>query len=51
MKFEVTLEELEEYACCIVDSDLDRDEACEYIKACVTGREVSDQIDKIFDEL
>lgn len=37
MKFEVTLEQLEEYACCIVDNDLTRDEACDYIKSCVTG--------------
>ena len=37
MKFEVTLEELEEYACCIVDCNLNRDEACDYIKSCVTG--------------
>jgi len=37
MKFEVTLEQLEEYACCIVDCGLDRDEACDYIKSCVTG--------------
>ena len=42
MKFEVTLEELEEYACCIVDSNLDRDEACDYIKSCVTGSDSFD---------
>ena len=42
MKFEVTLEELEEYACCIVDSGLDRDEACDYIKSCVTGSDSFD---------
>jgi len=42
MKFEVTLEELEEYACCIVDNDLTRDEACDYIKSCVTGSDSFD---------
>jgi len=42
MKFEVTLEQLEEYACCIVDSNLDRDEACDYIKSCVTGSDSFD---------
>lgn len=30
MKYELTREQLEEIACCIVDCDLDRDEACEY---------------------
>ena len=42
MKFEVTLEQLEEYACCIVDNDLNRDEACDYIKSCVTGSDSFD---------
>ena len=42
MKFEVTLEELEEYACCIVDNKLTRDEACNYIKSCVTGSDSFD---------
>lgn len=42
MKFEVTLEQLEEYACCIVDNDLTRDEACDYIKSCVTGSDSFD---------
>ena len=35
MKFEITLEEAEEYALCIVDNNLSRDEAVEYIKACI----------------
>jgi len=42
MKFEITLEQLEEYACCIVDCNLDRDEACDYIKSCVTGSDSFD---------
>lgn len=33
MKFELTLERMEEIACCIVDNNLDRDEACDYAKA------------------
>lgn len=32
MKFEINIERLEEMVCCIVDCDLDRDEACEYAK-------------------
>ena len=35
MKFEVTIELLEEMACCIVDNDLNRDEACDYVRSCV----------------
>jgi len=46
MKFEVTLEQLEEYACCIVDCNLDRDEACDYIKSCVTGSDSFDPDEK-----
>lgn len=46
MKFEVTLEELEEYACCIVDCNLDRDEAYQYIKACVTNDDSYDPDEK-----
>ena len=43
MKFEITLEEAEEFACCIVDCNLNRDEACEYIKACLMEQcEVAD---------
>ena len=33
MKFELTLERLEEIVCCIVDNGLDRDEAYEYAKS------------------
>lgn len=33
MKFELTLERMEEIACCIVDNSLTRDEACDYAKA------------------
>lgn len=33
MKFEITIEIMEEIACCIVDCELDRDEACEYAKS------------------
>ena len=35
MKFELTIETLEEIACCIVDCDLTRDEACDYAKSVV----------------
>jgi hypothetical protein len=35
MKFEVTLALLEEMACCIADNEMNRDEACDYVKACV----------------
>jgi hypothetical protein len=35
MKIEITLDLLEEICCCIVDNSLDRDEACDYAKACV----------------
>ena len=35
MKFEITLDEAEEYAACIVDNNLSRDEAIDYIKACI----------------
>ena len=35
MRFEVTIELLEEMACCIVDNDLNRDEACDYVRSCV----------------
>ena len=42
MKFEVTLDQLEEYACCIVDNNLTRNEACKYMRSCVTG---SDRFD------
>lgn len=31
MKYEITREELEEIACCIVDNNLSRDEAINYI--------------------
>jgi len=47
MRFEVTLDELEEYALCIVDCSMDRDEASEYLKACVTGRDISDDSELI----
>ena len=30
MKYELTRDQLEEIACCIVDCGLDRDEACDY---------------------
>lgn len=33
MKFELTIEKLEEIACCIVDNNLTRDEACDYAKS------------------
>ena len=36
MKFEVTLELIEEMAHCIVDCNLSGEEACEYMKSCVT---------------
>ena len=36
MKFEVTLDKLYEMAMCISDCDMGRDEACEYVKSCVT---------------
>ncbi len=36
MKFDVSLDLLYEMAMCIVDCGLDRDEACDYVKACVT---------------
>ena len=42
MKFEVTLEELEEYAFCIVANNLSINEACDYIKSCVTGSDSFD---------
>jgi hypothetical protein len=32
MKIELTLEELEEMALCIVHNQLDEDEACDYIR-------------------
>jgi len=32
MKIEITLERLEEMALCIVDNNLNQDEACEYAK-------------------
>lgn len=31
MKYKLTPERLEEIACCIVDNNLTRDEACDYI--------------------
>lgn len=31
MKYELTTERLEEIACCIVDNNMDRNEACDYI--------------------
>ena len=42
MKFEITFDDAEEYACCIVDCNMDRDEAVEYIKACLTNRELKE---------
>ena len=42
MKFEVTLEQLEEYATCIVDCGLTGAEARDYIKSCVTGSDSFD---------
>jgi hypothetical protein len=33
MKYELTKDRLEEIACCIVDTVMDRDEACDYILA------------------
>lgn len=35
MKVELTIEELEEMVCCIVDCGLNRDEACDYAKSFV----------------
>ena len=32
MKFEIDMEQLEEMVLCIVDNDLNRDDACEYAK-------------------
>lgn len=33
MKYEITKDRIEEIACCIVDNELDRDEACDYALA------------------
>jgi hypothetical protein len=32
MKFELTMTEAIEFACCIVDNNLNRNEACDYIR-------------------
>jgi len=54
MKFEVTLELIEEMAHCIVDCNLSGEEASEYMKSCVTGNDSFDpesnkHLDRVID--
>jgi len=41
VKFEISKDLLEEMICCIVDNNLNRDEACDYALECL-GKEVEE---------